>query len=92
MKNTLETESETSDKNDGCPKISHTAGAGVKGRSPVLMGGAEAEPLDAASAAPRPPGSCSGAKRAQSCILGTERQESQGLVPRLALTCGTDFS
>lgn len=37
MKNTLETKSETSDRNDGCPKISHTPSVGVKGRSPVLM-------------------------------------------------------
>lgn len=58
----------------------------------MLMGEPEAEPSDVASAASRPPGSCSGAKRARSCIPGMERQESQGLVPRLALTCGTDFS
>lgn len=51
MKNTLERRSETSERNDGCAKISHKPSADMKRSSPVLMGGLMLSPWDIASAA-----------------------------------------
>lgn len=87
MKNTLETKSATSDRDDGCPKISHTPGVGGNGRSPVLTGGLTLSPRILL-------------QQPQRCKTGTKLQPwhgkagklGGGLVPRLVLTCGTDFS
>ena len=95
MKNTLETKSETSDRNDGCPKISHTPSVSVKGRSPVLMGALMLSPRMLLQQRWGPSAAAAAAvvqNWRQDASLAWKGRKAAGLVPRLALTCGTDFS
>lgn len=105
MKNTLETKSETSDRNDGCPQISHMFGVGVKGRSPVLRGGLMLSPRmllqqhwgpSAATAAAAVQNLCEAAapawnSRKTEGIKAGRGGGERGIVPCLVLTCRTGF-